>query len=299
MGKYIKLASVAASALAASFLALPAFAQATIDQSIIEGIDSAITERGTIRMGSQQTFPPMEYREAGADRPIGATVDLIEEAAGRLNLKVEWVTADFATLIAGLQANRFDITSGGMADLEEREEAIDFVNFFASGLSFLVRKEDDGKYNTMTDFCGHTVSLTQGSTGVIRQLEAGGAKCKEEGKETIEMITLPASADARAQVDLKRADAFMSELPQLSFIVSQFPDRYTIAGNGYISNVAIMSWGLNKKSTGLRDAVAASLQSMVEDGTYKKTLEKWGVQAGALDKITINLPASKRPELNQ
>jgi polar amino acid transport system substrate-binding protein len=44
----------------------------------------------------------------------------------------------------------------------------------------------------------------------------------------------------------------------------------------------------------LRDAMQKALQGMLDDGTYKQILDKWGMSGGALPKITINLPSSKR-----
>jgi polar amino acid transport system substrate-binding protein len=43
-----------------------------------------------------------------------------------------------------------------------------------------------------------------------------------------------------------------------------------------------------KKGSELSKALQASLQAMVDDGSYMAILKKWGVENGAIDKITIN-----------
>lgn len=43
-----------------------------------------------------------------------------------------------------------------------------------------------------------------------------------------------------------------------------------------------------KSDPRLRDAIQATLQSMIEDGTYHKIFQKWGVTDNQVPKITIN-----------
>jgi polar amino acid transport system substrate-binding protein len=42
------------------------------------------------------------------------------------------------------------------------------------------------------------------------------------------------------------------------------------------------------KDSGLGEALKASLQSLMDDGTYTEILKKWGVDQGAIDAIDIN-----------
>ena len=96
------------------------------------------------------------------------------------------------------------------------------------------------------------------------------------------------------QLDLKRVDAYIGDFPALVYMGAQFPGRYKIVGGNYMLTPYITSWGFAKNNTGLRDAVQKATQSMLEDGTYKKMLEKWGVGGGVLRAITMNLPSNKR-----
>ena len=105
---------------------------------------------------------------------------------------------------------------------------------------------------------------------------------------------LPSAPDSRVQLDLKRVDGYIGDLPALVYMSSQFPGRYKIVGGNYILTPYITSWAFPKGSTALRDAVQKSTQSMLEDGTYKKLLDKWGLGGAVLPAISVNLPASKR-----
>lgn len=286
----LSLALVAAFALPATLLAQTK----TLPADVTAAIPAEIKARGTIRVGSQQTFPPVEFREAGKTEVVGVSRDLLDEVAKRLGLKIEYIQAEYAALIPGVEADRFDVASGGISDTEEREQKLDFVNYMVSGGSLLTLSTNTDKLATIDDFCGKSVATMLGSRTIMAAVDAASERCKKAGKQPIRAEQLPSAPDARMQVDLKRVDAYIGDLPALAYMRTQFPGKYNIVGDGYILTPYITSWGYAKNRQGLRDGMQKALQSMVDDGTYKKILDKWGMGGGALPKITINLPASKR-----
>ncbi|WHS29882.1 ABC transporter substrate-binding protein [Brucella sp. NM4] len=257
-------------------------------------VPQEIRDRGVLTVGSQQTFPPIEFREPGSQEVSGASADLLREIAKRLNLKMQFVQAEYSALIPGIEAKRFDMASGGISDTEEREQKLDFVNYMMSGGSMLVRAEDDSKYKTIADFCGKKVATLLGSRVIMAKVEESSATCRKNGAAAIVAEQLPSAPDARMQLDLKRVDAYLGDFPALVYMGSQFPGKYAIAGGNYILTPYITSWGFAKNQSGLRDAIKKATEEMRADGAYQSIMDKWGVGGGVLPEITINLPASKR-----
>ncbi|MFT4183591.1 MAG: ABC transporter substrate-binding protein [Rhizobium sp.] len=270
------------------------FAQSTLAGEGAKLLPEAIRKAGKITVGSQQTFPPIEFREAGASVVTGASADLLAEIARRLELKLEYVQAEYAALIPGIEAKRFDVASGGISDTEEREQKLDFVNYMLSGGSAMVRSEDNDKYKTIADFCGKPVATLLGSRVIMGKVEEASAACKAKGAAEIRAEQLPSAPDARMQLDLKRVDAYLGDFPALVYMGAQFPGKYSIVGGNYMLTPYITSWGFSKDNAGLRDAVKVTLQEMLADGAYKAIMEKWGVGGAVLPEISVNLPASKR-----
>ncbi|WP_075289366.1 ABC transporter substrate-binding protein [Pararhizobium arenae] len=257
-------------------------------------VPEPVRAAGKITVGSQQTFPPIEFREPGASSVTGASADLLTEIAKRLDLQLEYVQAEYAALIPGIEAKRFDVASGGISDTEEREQKLDFVNYMQSGGSAMVRAEDADAYKTIADFCGKSVATLLGSRVIMAKVEEASAACTAGGKAEIRAEQLPSAPDARMQLDLKRVDAYLGDFPALVYMGAQFPGKYAIVGGNYMLTPYITSWGFSKDNTGLRDAVKVTLQEMLADGAYKAIMDKWGVGGALLPEITINLPASKR-----
>jgi polar amino acid transport system substrate-binding protein len=257
-------------------------------------VPEPVRAAGKITVGSQQTFPPIEFREPGASSVTGASADLLTEIAKRLDLQLEYVQAEYAALIPGIEAKRFDVASGGISDTEEREQKLDFVNYMQSGGSAMVRAEDADAYKTIADFCGKSVATLLGSRVIMAKVEEASAACTAGGKAEIRAEQLPSAPDARMQLDLKRVDAYLGDFPALVYMGAQFPGKYAIVGGNYMLTPYITSWGFSKDNTGLRDAVKVTLQEMLADGAYKAIMDKWGVGGALLPEITVNLPASKR-----
>lgn len=256
-----------------------------------------VRARGVLRVGSQQTFPPVEFREPGKPEVVGVSSELLAEVAKRLGLRLEYIQGEYASLISGVEADRFDIASGGISDTEEREQKLDFVNYMYSGGAMMMLAENPASSTakSIDDFCGKTTATLLGSRVIMSAVEAASERCTKAGKAAIRTEQLPSAPDARMQLDLKRVEAYMGDFPALVYMGSQFPGRYRIVGGNYIITPYITSWGFAKNRTGLRDAVHKAMQEMRADGSYRRVMDKWGVGGGALPEITINLPASKRP----
>jgi polar amino acid transport system substrate-binding protein len=282
-------------ALAASVpLAAQAQAPRPLGPEVLNLVPADVRARGVLRVGSQQTFPPVEFREPGKTEVTGASADLLAEVARRLNLKLEYIQSEYAGLISGVEADRFDVASGGISDTEEREQKLDFVNYMQSGGSILVLSANTDKLTTIDDFCGKGVATMLGGRVIMTAVEAASERCTKAGKQPIRAEQLPTAPDSRMQLDLKRVDGYIGDFPALAYMGAQFPGRYKIVGGNYILTPYVTSWGFGKNKPGLRDAVQKATQSMADDGAYKKILDKWNLAGGALPAISINLPSSKR-----
>ncbi|WP_164153232.1 transporter substrate-binding domain-containing protein, partial [Stenotrophomonas maltophilia] len=82
-------------------------------------------------------------------------------------LRLDYVQAEYAALIPGIEAGRFDVASGGISDTEEREEKLDFVNYMRSGGSSLVREAEAAAYRTIDDFCGKATATLLGGRVIM------------------------------------------------------------------------------------------------------------------------------------
>jgi ABC-type amino acid transport substrate-binding protein len=106
--------------LFAGMLALAAPAVVSAEGSAMDHI----SKDKTLRVG-WAVWNPYVYRDPKTNSLVGISYDLVEDLGKALGAKVEWVEDSWATLPAGIQAHKFDITNL-MAITPPRAEAIDF-----------------------------------------------------------------------------------------------------------------------------------------------------------------------------
>jgi polar amino acid transport system substrate-binding protein len=173
-------------------------------------------------------------------------------------------------------------------DTPEREKLVDFVDFFNLSTMLLIRKGNPDHVESLETLCGKTVSTVQGSTQ-ITLVEQASAKCAAAGRPAIENMQYAQPADARLQVQTGRVAAFLGNSPVMVYLAKT-------AGDGKIFDVVRgheyqpvpLGIAVAKSNTALRDALKQSLDALIADGTYRKILEKHGVEGGAVTSATIN-----------
>lgn len=81
----------------------------------------AIKAAGVIKVGTSADYPPFEYVDANGNK-IGFDIELMEEIARRMGVKLEWVDMPFDSLIAGVQEGKIDISISAFNYTEERDQ---------------------------------------------------------------------------------------------------------------------------------------------------------------------------------
>ena len=98
----------------AAALAAPRVAQA--QQAGRSRLHQAL-ERGTLRVGTTGDFNPMSFRDTANNAYQGFDIEAMTTLATEMSLRVEWVATEWAQLVAGIAANRYDIFSGASVNL--------------------------------------------------------------------------------------------------------------------------------------------------------------------------------------
>ncbi|WP_066634804.1 transporter substrate-binding domain-containing protein [Desulfolucanica intricata] len=99
-----------------------------------------IKEKGVLVAGLDDTFAPMGYRDKD-NNLIGFDIDMGEELAKRLGVKMEWQPTDWNGVILSLKSKKFDVVISGMSITPERQKEINFSTpYLDAGLVMVVSK---------------------------------------------------------------------------------------------------------------------------------------------------------------
>src|SRR4030095_13664546 len=196
---------------------------------------------------------------------VGLDIDLANELAKRLGVKIVWSETPFAELIPSLQTKRADFIISGISDRSSRREAADFIDYLATGPQFFVLTENAAK--TPSDLCGKKVGTTRSTSFPVEIEKWSKQNCESTGKPAVQYVPGENSIDVRNQLKQGRIDAAVQGSETLPYAQTQEPGQYRIVGDALPKGEpGIM---IRKYESALREVVTEKLTAMIADGVYK------------------------------
>jgi polar amino acid transport system substrate-binding protein len=271
----------AARPLLRAFLPIAVAAAALLDGAPSHAADE-------IAAGSLTNSPPMVAYAADGTTLQGMIVDLATAMSKQMGRTIVFKPMAFPALIPALEAKSIDIAFTVMNDTPEREQVLDFVDFFNFGTKLLVKKGNPEHVESLETACGKTVSTVQGSTQ-IKLAEGMSTECTKAGKPAITIMQYAQPSDARLQVQTGRVAAFLGNSPVMVYLAKTAGDGtiFDVVANHEYQPVPI-GIAVPKANTALRDRLKNALDAVITDGTYLTILQKHGLEGGNIGNAVIN-----------
>jgi polar amino acid transport system substrate-binding protein len=273
---------------AASLTATPGINE-PVSKSIAAQVPSDVKSSGTLSVAADATYPPDEFIKGTTVE--GADADLAKAIAQEMGLTPDVKNVTFDSIIPGLAGNKYDLGMSSFTVTKEREKTVDFVTYLTAGTSFYVKTQGGPDIQSLADLCGHNVAVERGTTQAS-DATAQDKKCKAAGKPGVGVQVLPDQNGANLAISSGRADVGMADSPPAAFIVEQSNGQFKLSGKPY----GAAPYGIAMpKNSGLTKPVLAAVKELIADGAYKKILDYWGLQQGAITNPEINptnVPAS-------
>ncbi len=215
----------------------------------------------TTRIGTEGAYEPWNFLNDkgevdGFERELG------DELCKRADLTCEWVTNDWDSIIPNLVSGNYDMIMAGMSITPERDEVIDFTQNYTP--------PDPSSY---VGASGNEVDVKTGviaaQTGTIQ-----AAYIAESGATLVEFATPEETVSA---VKNGEADAVLADKSFLDTFVAEDDTLEFIGGDVALGDgVGI---GLRESDGELKDKLNKAIQSMKDDGSLNKMIEKWKVSS--------------------
>jgi polar amino acid transport system substrate-binding protein len=254
------------------------------NSKIAAEVPSKIKSKGTLTVAADATYAPNEFVGANGKTVEGMDPDLAKALAGVMGIKVKVVNAGFDTIIPGLSAGKYDLGMSSFTDTKARQKVVDFVTYFSAGTSFYVKAKGGPTINTLADLCGHKVAVERGTTQAA-DATSQSAKCKHAGKPAVTVLVFPDQNAANLAISSGRGQVGMADSPVADYIVKKSNGQFKLTGKSY--NTAPYGIAI-PKGDGMTKPILRALKVLMANGTYKKILTTWGIQAGAITNPTIN-----------
>jgi polar amino acid transport system substrate-binding protein len=254
-----------------------------VDAALAAKVPADIKSAGKLTIGTDSTYAPSEFLDADGKTVIGFDVDLFNAVAAKLGLTTSWQSADFTSIIPGVNSGKYNVGVSSFTVNAAREKQVTMISYFSAGTQWAAKT---GSSITPDTACGKKIAVQTG-TVQVDDITARNKKCTS-GKITIDQYQK--QSDATNAVVTGKDDAMLADSPVAAYAVKQTGGQLALIGDIYDS--APYGYVVGKTQTDFAGAISGAVQAVIADGTYKQILDKWGVTAGSITAPAVNPPAT-------
>jgi polar amino acid transport system substrate-binding protein len=254
------------------------------DPALAAKVPDAIKADGKITAGTEATYAPAEFLDPDGKTVIGFDIDLFKAVAARLGLTADFQQSTFGAIIPGVGTGKYEAGVSAFTVNKERIQQANMVTYFSAGTQWAVRKGNPAGVS-VDHPCGKNIAV-QKDTVQLDDITARSTACTSAGKPAVNIHPYPGQDAAANAVVSGKDDAMLADSPVVAYAVKQTDGQLETLGDIYDS--APYGYVVAKPNTQFAEALRGAVQSLIDDGTYLKILENWGVQSGAIKTSQIN-----------
>lgn len=250
----------------------------------IAGVPAKITSTGAIDVGSDISYPPMEFLATDGKTPDGFDIDLFTAVAAKLGVKATFENTKFDSILIGVQSGKYDVGLSSFGITKERLGSVNMVSYLSVGTQWAVKKGNPGAVQPDAA-CGKKVAV-QTATTQETDLKARSAACTKAGKPAIDVLAEQDGQLPFNDVLTGKADAALSDLVVVADILGKTNGQLETAGDSY--GKAPFGYAVAKKDMAFAKALATATNALIADGTYATLATKWKVADAKVATSKVN-----------
>ncbi|WP_425336778.1 serine/threonine-protein kinase [Streptomyces profundus] len=248
-------------------------------------LPAEVRAAGELTVWVAERHNPVLFEEEGA--PVGFEVDLAVAMAQRLGVEpVFTLVDDRPTAVDGALRNSAEapghVVMSGFTDAPQRraELGLDFVNHFADG--FAVLSDDPGRSGELGLLCGLRVT-SYDDEFLHEVIEENTGGCAEPPT----WLPVPSRDDMAEAIALDEADVAVLLYSQGARYAHEHGDLgLSVALDS--AEKGFRGIGVPPDQPALRDALAAAVDLLIQDGTYATLLDRWGIPESGIGTASVN-----------
>jgi polar amino acid transport system substrate-binding protein len=237
-----------------------------------EDVISKIQKAGVLRVGMAPS-PPDQSPNPDTGEYEGYNVDMANEIAKILNVKLQIVPATWSTLVPGLTADQYDVVLDNLYSTPERAIVVSFTEPYAyNGLLVMVSKDSPVKSLEQLDSPDVTFSAMSGSVDAVYP---GQLYPKSKTKPLVsENVAAPVQ-----EVMAGRATAYMIDPTTYTILKAQNPalgaQTRVLNDADHMLKPVGLSYAVRPEDTHMLNFLNVFIHDRNNIGEYKALRAKW------------------------
>jgi len=229
-----------------------------------------ILKNKELRVGTTGDWDPMSVKDPATNSYKGFDIDVMNELAKDMGVKVKFVPTDWKTIVSGITADRYDISTS-VTKTPKRAEVAGFTEtYYKYGTVPLVLKKNLKKFSTWE-------SLNNKNVTIATTL---GTSQEEKAKEFFpksKLKSVEAPARDFQEVLAGRADGNITSSTEANKLVITYPEL-AIVQDGE-KNPAFLAMMVSKDDKEWNDYVSKWINDKKTSGFFTNLLAKYNLKS--------------------
>ena len=235
-----------------------------------------IASRGKIVIGASIDYAPAQFRAQDLTTALGYEVDLGKALGKVLGVETEIYDAEFSSLLPTI-GTKSDLGMSSFTITPERVANFNMIQHIMVGSSFAVKTGNPTKFDPAA-LCGMTIAVQTG-TFQEEDLADKSAACVDAGNKKIDVLSYGRHAEATTNVVGGKAVAFYADSTVADFASGLTNGQLEVVGG--LLDAEPQGIVVRQQDEELTEAMAAAMQHLMDDGTWRAILKSWGVDEDA------------------
>jgi len=229
-----------------------------------------ILSSGVLKVGTTGDWDPMTMKDPATNKYKGFDIDVMNELAKDMGVKVEFVPAEWKTIVSGITSERYDISTS-VTKTPKRAEVAGFTDtYYKYGTVPLVLKKNLKKFSTWD-------SLNNSNVIIATTL---GTSQEEKAKEFFpksKLNSVEAPARDFQEVLAGRADGNITSSTEANKLVIKYP-QLAIVPDGE-KNPAFLAMMVPKSDDKWNNYVNDWIKKKKSSGFFTQLLGKYNLKS--------------------
>jgi len=222
-----------------------------------------VKKNGYITIAVAAGSPPFSFVDAQTTKDTGFDVEYAKEVANHLGVKPKILMVEWAGILPGLLAGKYDMIIGSMAITESRQKQANFSkSYYVSGAQLIVKK-DNTEITSLDDCKNKKIGVTVGTTYEEKALQVPGVK----------VVTYKTEVDQLMDLVNGNIDAIITDKYIGAYTIKESNLPLKLAG-GLIYE-EILGIPVRKQDPKLLEELNKAVETITNDGTFDRLATKW------------------------
>jgi len=245
------------------FLALVLPAQAAESSRLDQ-----IIEKGILRVGTTGDYPPFTIMDKTNNTYTGFHIDLAENLAASLGVKIEYVQTSWPNLLKDLEADAFDIAMGGISiTLDRQKKGFFSIPYARDGKSPIALCSNKEKFDTLEE-------IDQPNVKAIVNPGGTNEKFAKANLTKAAVTVFPDNTKIFEEIIAGRADVMITDGIETRYQQKIHPGILCATRPGQFFDFSEKAYLLPRDQV-WKNYVDQWLHIKIEDGTIKGLYTKW------------------------